>query len=370
MAKELYIGAMSGTSLDGLDIAICELDMALNSLSLITATTIPFPQPLREALFTLCHTANLAFDFLYQTEQTYSQFCAEQTAKFLKQHKITTSSVTAYGFHGQTIRHHPDKTPAYTLQIGDLSRIAAVSGLLTVGDFRRKDVALGGQGAPFAPAFHQSLFSTLDETRVIANIGGISNISILSGKALQAGFDTGPGNALMDGWFKKHHRGNYDASGMWARQGTINQPLLQLLLDETYFQLCPPKSTGRELFNDEWLEQKLHALSLAIDAVDVQTTLTELTAHTLASAIMEHAPNTDTIYVCGGGSHNNYLLERLAHLSTIKVCTTESLGIHPDWIEAAAFAWLAANRLHKKPIELAHITGAQENSVLGGVYEP
>lgn len=370
MAKELFLGAMSGTSLDGLDIALCELDIRLNTIHLITATTTVFPDTLRTVLYQLCHQQNVDFDFLYQTEQHYSQFCADATNKFLEQNNLSPKTVAAYGFHGQTIRHHPDKAPGYTLQIGDLSKISAHTGLRTVGDFRRKDIALGGQGAPFAPAFHQAFFADPDEHRVIANIGGISNISVLSQHELTSGFDTGPGNALLDYWFQKHNSGDYDASGHWAKQGRINAKLLTLLLEDNYFSLSPPKSTGRELFNSEWLDQKLSLIETPLLPQDIQATLTEFTAYTLSDAINRYAPKTNTIYVCGGGSHNTLLMERLRHLSHKQVDTTEILGINPDWIEAAAFAWLAANRLHNKPIKLTNITGASKNAVYGGIYEP
>lgn len=363
MASELYLGAMSGTSLDGLDLALC--DFTADNI-LIDHHFCSFPEQLKQQLYHLSHTATVELDHLYQVEQAYSVFCAETVQNWLSSSQNQMSNIAALGFHGQTIRHQPSAKFPYTVQIGDLSQIAAATGLTVVGDFRRKDIALGGQGAPLVPPFHQAMFGSSTINRVIANIGGISNITVLSPEHPPLGYDTGPGNALLDYWYSQHNQGSYDNEGRWASEGAINQVLLQELLSTPYFQMPFPKSTGRELFNPEWLSNYLATSSAP--PKDIQTTLTELTAISLAQEVKKHKEIKE-VFICGGGYQNHFLLQRLkTHLETISVHSTSKLGIHPDWIEACAFAWLAKNTMNKERTPLMATTGAIRDSILGGVY--
>ena len=370
---DLYIGAMSGTSLDGLDLAICDL----NSQSPVLHTKLfEFPSLLKQSLFDLSHQTTITFNNLYQTEQNYSDFCAHSINSLLKELKLSPSEIKAIGMHGQTVRHHPELSPGYTVQLANLSHISAHTGITTVGDFRRKDLALGGQGAPLVPPFHNAYFGSKTETRVIANIGGISNISILKPKASPVGYDTGPGNALLDYWFSKHNSGDYDLNGDWAKQGQVNTTLLNQLLSVEYFTLSAPKSTGRELFNPEWLHNELDEFHqhnpIITSTADIQATLTELTAKTLADEISTQAKEAGSVYVCGGGWKNSHLINRLSyHLGNkIKVASTTELGIESDWIEACAFAWFAKNTLERKDCMQSSATGATRDAILGGIYYP
>lgn len=359
---------MSGTSLDGLDIALCDF----SSTNILKASHFtPFPQELRQALFDLCHTDNIPLNDLYQTEQRYSRFCANAINAFLKQESINPSDLAALGLHGQTIRHEPNLSPAFTVQLGDWSLVAAETQITTIGDFRRKDVALGGQGAPLVPPFHKAIFSSTSSSRVIVNIGGISNVTILMPAAEPLGYDCGPGNALLDYWFARHHEGTFDTNGDWAKSGEINSTLLQRLLNDPFFMLPAPKSTGRELFNPEWLHSRLDDATVSLEPEEIQATLTELTAQSIAIAVKNHL-NTGEVYVCGGGWKNQFLVERLKQAlgESYTLASTEALGIHSDWVEACAFAWLAANTLHRQDSQQASTTGASRNAVLGGIYYP
>jgi len=366
MAPQFYLGAMSGTSLDGLDIVLCDFE---SHQILKHSSFFPFPDSLKDALFSLCHCEQTSLNQLYTTEQTFSLFCSEAIKNFLHQHQIKADSVMAAGIHGQTIRHEPNLPNPFTVQLGDWSRMAADTGLTIIGDFRRKDLALNGQGAPLVPPFHQAMFES-NTPRVIANIGGISNISVLKSNEPTLGYDTGPGNALLDFWFSKHHSTHYDHNGDWARSGKIDTNLLNQLRSEPYFLQAFPKSTGRELFNPEWLTPILTEHN-TVPAQDIQATLTELTASTLADAVKLHL-NKGELFICGGGWRNAFLVERIKELlgKDYSVESTEALGIHSDWIEACAFAWLASNTINKKDSGQASATGADRNAILGGIYYP
>lgn len=286
---------------------------------------------------------------------------------------IKAKEISAIGNHGQTILHLPEAEPPRTLQIGDPNIIACRTGITTVADFRRMDMAAGGQGAPLAPAFHGRYFRTDKNDRVILNIGGIANITLLPAhpEADVTGFDTGPGNGLMDDWNFKHNQTCMDKNGVWAASGTVNAELLAGLLNDPYFLLPPPKSTGRDDFNLTWLEGRLQEYGKSLSAEDVQATLLELTAQNITNAVKVFADQTEEIYVCGGGAHNPALMGRLKKLLPgIPVASTGDIGIDPDAVEAVTFAWLAKQRMEGKPGNLPSVTGAREAVLLGAIYEP
>ena len=280
---------------------------------------------------------------------------------------VAASAVTAIGSHGQTIRHEPDIDDPFSLQIGDPEIIAAGTGVITVADFRAADIALGGQGAPLAPAFHEWLFREPGRQRVVVNIGGITNITVIAGgDAATTGFDTGPGNTLLDAWIREHKGEGFDRDGAWAATGSVDSALLAALLGDPYFAAEPPKSTGFEHFNLEWL-RAFGAASVA--ATDVQATLCELTAVSLADAVRNVTDAGCELLVCGGGVHNSELMRRIAlQLPDYRVATTATAGLDPDWVEAAAFAWLAMRRLQKQPGNLPAVTGASGPALLGDVH--
>jgi anhydro-N-acetylmuramic acid kinase len=282
------------------------------------------------------------------------------------------AQIEAIGSHGQTVRHLPQAKYPFTLQIGDPNKIAATTGLTTVADFRRRDIAVGGEGAPLAPAFHQWLFAERNSDCVVLNIGGIANLTVLADSTDDViGFDTGPGNTLLDEWISEKQSNAFDDCGAWAASGEVIQPLLLAMLDDPYFALQPPKSTGLEYFNLRWLRNAIQQCSLPKQLLDndVQATLAAFTAGSIADAICRYAPNTSTVMVCGGGVHNDDLMSRLNdNLPVVSVSSTAEFGLDPDWVEAAAFAWLAMRTLHKLPGNLPSVTGARRNAVLGSVY--
>jgi anhydro-N-acetylmuramic acid kinase len=293
----------------------------------------------------------------------------------LQKNGLSARDIAAVGCHGQTIRHRPplqqNKPPQplpYTLQIGDPNRIAELTGITTIADFRRRDIAAGGQGAPLVPAFHAYALHSSSERRVALNIGGIANITLLSAASGIGGFDTGPGNTLMDLWTQLHFQQACDQGGKLAANGSLDQALLSGMLADSYFQLAPPKSTGREYFNLDWLRRYLP--SSYIDALNVLTTLTHLTAHSIVNAVRNFAPQTERVLVCGGGVHNTFLMELLAELlAPCPVVSTSEAGLDPNFVEATAFAWLAKQTLEGKPGNLPEVTGATRPVVLGGIYQ-
>lgn len=365
---ELYIGLMSGTSLDAIDAVIVDLEKA--EPRLLSHLAYPLTAPLQKEILALNTPASSnELDRSCQLDRELGISFATAVDTLLKQANIAAQQIKAIGSHGQTIRHQPDLEKPYSLQIGDPNTIAEFTGITAVADFRRRDIAAGGQGAPLVPAFHQALFAHPDKTRAIINIGGMANISYLQGgknKALQ-GFDTGPGNCLMDAWIQRHQGLNYDQNGNWASQGQPNQALLTRLLEHPFFQQPPPKSTGRESFHLEWLQQELQALP-EIPTADVQATLSELSSLSIANAIQAFAP-ADEVYLCGGGVHNQILVQRLQQLLPKQIITsTETLGLAPDWVEACAFAWLAKQCLQQQAGNHPAVTGAEGFRILGGIY--
>lgn len=360
---ELYIGLMSGTSVDGIDAALVDFSQAQPKL--VGHHYAPWHPTLRAQILALCQPGADEINRLGELEVALGKQFALAANTLLAQNNLTAKQICAIGSHGQTIRHHPQH--GFSLQIGDPNIIAAATNITTVADFRRRDIALGGQGAPLVPAFHQVIFKPTTCARVILNIGGIANITLLPLNSMQPslGFDTGPGNTLFDAWAEKHLQQPCDAHGAWGRQGQIQENLLQRMLDDVFFLLPAPKSTGREYFNLSWLEK----FSVTdIQPVDVQATLVELTAQTIVRAIAAHFAQAE-ILICGGGVHNLFLLERLKSCGkNYTFASTEKFGVHPDWVEAMAFAWLAKQTLEHKVGNLPAVTGAKQASVLGGVY--
>ena len=400
----LYIGMMSGTSLDGMDAVLCQFDGEENiqqPLRLLASISQDFPPRLREVLLALCQpngvqelTSTMGqpsseLDWFGWASKEYAEFASDVVNNLLQQSNTDVESVLAIGCHGQTVRHRPQM--GFSLQLLDANIIAERTGISVVSDFRRRDMAVGGQGAPLVPAFHQALFATPDSTRVLLNLGGIANITVLPANAnlINAnpandalvnnspviGYDTGPANLLLDAWTALHTDKDYDAGGAWAQSGQVVEPLLNQLIEHPFFARTYPKSTGREDFNLAWLQSELQKFDQAsahirYSSADVQATLTELTAMSASMQInmFIKAKENSSVYVCGGGALNDYLMTRLqAHLPHCKVETTASLGLNPAWVEAVAFAWLARQTLMGETGNLPAVTGASKGVVLGQV---
>ena len=367
MTSRLYIGAISGTSVDGLDLALLE---ASEPPTILAGRTVPIPSDLSRLLKSLGSGEVAGLDQLGDADHRLGALIGNSIVEFLAELSLTADRITAIGSHGQTVRHRPDGPAPFSLQIGDPNVIAEITGIDTIADFRRRDMAAGGEGAPLVPPFHDALLRTAKENRTVLNIGGIANISFLPSDltAPITGFDTGPGNAMLDAWVERHTGAHYDRDGAWARTGAIDHELLARLLADVFFDLQPPKSTGKELFNLGWLARCDDQLSRRNPA-DVQATLAELTATTVAQAISRWAPATDRVIVCGGGRLNEHLMERLGVcVAPIPVAPTESFGYGGDWIEAAAFAWLAHRTMTGQVGSDQAITGARASRVLGAFY--
>ena len=370
-AAELYVGALSGTSVDGIDVALVRFDP---QPTLVASHSLAFPAALRSELLALGVPGENEIDRLGRADVALGQLFAQAVNELLTQAGVAPRAVRAIGSHGQTIRHRPGFTPAFTLQIGDPNVIAAATGIPVVADFRRKDVALGGQGAPLVPAFHAAMFRDARSDRVVVNIGGIANLTALPAAptAPVLGFDTGPGNTVLDAWSRRVLQAPMDRDGTLAARGRVVPALLRALLAEPYFAQAAPKSTGPEQFSIGWLERHLGALSAPPSDADVQATLLALTAETIAAAI-ESLPQLTRpdVFICGGGARNPVMLQALrARLPGNRVATTETLGVSANWVEALAFAWLARQRCHALPGNAPAVTGARHAAVLGGLFLP
>ncbi len=364
-----YIGLMSGTSLDGIDAVAIELDG--NALHLVASHCHPMPDELRNDLLVLASGGGEdELERMARSDVLLGRLFAEAVHTLLAQSGLSASEIQAIGSHGQTIRHLPGAHPAATVQIGDPNTLAELTGITTVADFRRRDLAAGGQGAPLVPAFHAARLRQADRNRVVVNIGGMANITVLPADPQQpvSGFDTGPGNVLMDAWASEHLDQPFDRHGAWAAEGRIIPELLAACLADPYFALPPPKSTGREYFHLAWL--KLCNPHLAeLPAADVQASLCALTARSIAQAVRDYAPATQEVFVCGGGVHNTTLMQQLAALlPECPVVPTDQAGLPADWMEAMAFAWLAHQTLSARPGNLPSVTGAHRPVILGGIY--
>ena len=401
----LYIGMMSGTSLDGMDAVLCQFNSDSSAetdtqqpMQLLATHSQAFPPRLRKVLLALCQPngvqelipaegePNSELDWFGWASKEYAEFASEVVNNLLQQSNTDVESVLAIGCHGQTVRHRPQL--GFSLQLLDANIIAERTGISVVSDFRRRDMAVGGQGAPLVPAFHQALFATPDSMRVLLNLGGIANIAVLPADTHSnlenadnqhinsvVGYDTGPANLLLDAWTTLHTEKDYDAGGAWAQSGQVVEPLLNQLLEHPFFHKSYPKSTGREDFNLAWLQDELQKFDQAsadvrYSSADVQATLTELTAMSASMQInmFINAHENSSVYVCGGGALNDYLMTRLqAHLPHCTVETTASLGLNPAWVEAVAFAWLARQTLIGETGNLPAVTGASKGVVLGQV---
>ncbi len=355
---------MSGTSLDGVDAVLAEFSPSAPP-RLLSTHYLPYPDVLRGELLAL-HTPQP--DELHRTAlaaQALAQLYAQAVGAALGD--TPRDRVRAIGCHGQTLRHRP--VDGYTLQVGNAALLAELTGLTVVSDFRSRDIAAGGQGAPLVPAFHAQVLAAPDVHRVVANIGGIANVTDLPPGRPVRGWDTGPGNLLMDAWIQRHQGTRFDRDGAWAGSGQVDADLLDRLMRHPYLGDAPPKSAGREQFNLESLDATLAGLGRSLAPQDVQATLLEFTAASLADAIQRECAGAQALYVCGGGAHNAALMRRLtARLAGVRVDTTAALGIDPDWMEALAFAWLARQALHGEPGNLPAVTGARGTRVLGAIY--
>ena len=363
---EMYIGLISGTSADGIDAALVEFDDGHHG-RLLLGRTYAWEPALRTRLVALGQGGDCTLDELGTLDAQVGIAFADAALALLADAGVDAGAVRAIGSHGQTVRHRPGAPIPFTMQIGDANRITERTGIGTVADLRRRDVAAGGHGAPLLPALHAALLADARESRAVLNLGGIANLTLLpSGGGDVRGFDTGPANALLDAWCERHLGHAYDAHGAWAGAGALDDALLARLLDEAWFAQAPPKSSGREQFHLGWLEPRLRGNEAA---VDVQRTLLELTAASIADALLAQQPDTRRVMVCGGGVHNPLMLERLrARLPGVAVESTAAHGVDPDFVEAMGFAWFARETLAGRPGNLPSVTGARGPRVLGAIH--
>ncbi|RKF15825.1 anhydro-N-acetylmuramic acid kinase [Alginatibacterium sediminis] len=362
------MGMMSGTSIDGVDGVILRFDnntADASSFEIHAAASVDFPKPLAQRLNLLCSPAENEVANIAWSNVELAKLYAQLAKVLLEQSGLEAGDIKAIGCHGQTIRHFPEL--GYSMQIGSPAHLAAFSQIPVIADFRNADMARGGEGAPLVPAFHRALLDTISErNRYVLNLGGIANVTVLSASQPLLGFDTGPANTLLDYWYRSHQsEGYYDSAGLWGRQGQLIDELLTKLMQEPYFQREAPKSTGRELFNPQWLQSRLTNHDYAPQ--DVQRTLYHLTAKSIADALAPFSPGD--IYVCGGGANNPLLLELISdYLPNFSVDDIATLGIDPQWVEASAFAWLAQQYLANKPGNVPEVTGASSEAILGAYY--
>ena len=368
MRRELYAGVMSGTSLDGVDAAIVMFgDAHAASCSIRGFAHVPFPAPLRDELLALQERDDDELARAARAGNALADLYANAIVAACKAAEIAPADLAAAGVHGQTLRHRPEQ--GWTLQLNNPARVAERAKTTIVADFRSRDIAAGGQGAPLVPAFHAAFFGSTDRHRAIVNIGGIANITDLPPGRAGRGFDTGPGNVMLDLWCQRHCGQTFDTNGAWAESGRVDSKLLAALLAEPFFAAAPPKSTGRDLFNAGWLEAALSRAGGQGRAADVQATLLALTARTVADAIRRFAPAAADVFVCGGGARNATLLrELMSEVAPRRLLTTNELGIPAEHVEAVAFAWFAREALAQRPLDLSDVTGARGPRVLGAVY--
>jgi len=358
--SNLYIGVMSGTSLDGIDLVICDIDN--HACKLVSKFKVVFPLELKSLVLNVINTS-VRLKEIGTLDFKLGLLFANAINEFISRENIDPSHINAIGLHGQTLWHEPDSEYPFSMQLGDANVVTAKTNIKTVADFRRMDIANGGQGAPLVPAFHKFLFSKIDGNIAVLNIGGMANITLLHGEI--KGWDTGCGNTLLDLWMSKTRHKAYDKEGAFAKSGNINEELLCAMINDSYFKKLPPKSTGREYFNDAWLRQYLLLFDFLRDE-DIQRTLLELTALSVVNDLED--TNTMKLIVCGGGSKNSFLMQRLTALCNCEVTISDKLGIDSDFLEAMAFAWLARKRICEQTVELSSVTGATKNSILGAVY--
>ena len=363
--SELYIGLMSGTSLDGVDAVL--VDFAHARIQVLAEHFVAYPQALRQDILALQTVASNELDREARLANQLADIYAQAVLQLLAQSPYTAANIQAVCCHGQTIRHAPEH--GYTWQCGNLAQLAEACGIDVIGDLRSRDIAAGGQGAPLVPAFHRQVFHSTEQNRLIINIGGIANLTYLGADGEIHGFDSGPGNMLMDAWIMQHCGQPFDRHGLWAASGQIHQPLLHSMLQTGYFQQTPPKSTGRDLFDLAWLQRMLAQHTAPLAPADVQATLAELVAISIIHAAQDFLPPANSAYLCGGGAHNHYLQQRLAqHAPHISWHSTAELGLPVHQVEATAFAWLGYCFSHRKTANLPIVTGAKGHRILGALY--
>lgn len=364
--EQLHVGIMSGTSLDGIDIAVSAFAEP-RQVRLLGALCIPLQADLRNRLLTLCSPGSDELRDAGIAGQLWARSAAAGVRELLQQLGLQAAQITSIGSHGQTIRHHPEL--GFSLQIGAPALLAELTGIDVACDFRSRDLAAGGQGAPLVPAFHHWAFANPNSPISLLNIGGFANLTLLRPGQPVTGFDCGPGNVLMDAWISQHQGTPYDADGRWAASGKVCESLLADMLKDSYFLLRGPRSTGREHFNPAWLERLLQQQRTRPTPADVQATLLELTAQSICRPLQQEGMQANPVYLCGGGAHNGHLRRRLqALLPEATLNSSEVLGINPDWMEAMAFAWLAWRLNQRKTGNLAEVTGARGNRILGALY--
>ena len=365
--KNLYIGVMSGTSVDAIDIVAVEIFD--DSFNFFDAKSFKFETTLRKEILELSRNSlelnNSEFKLI---DKRLANTYGEAINEFISQLKINKNNIAAVGLHGQTILHKPDSDNPFSLQIGDGQTVSDITGLTIIDDFRSADIRAGGQGAPLAPLFHSWLFRIPNKNRALVNIGGISNISILDDNPLR-GHDLGPGNILLDSWAQTHERGRYDGEGLWGREGNTNENLLDIFLEDNFLRMAPPKSSGADYFNLDWIKTNLNIFDQNIEPQDVQSTLTELTAK-IISDYLNKLSNIREAAICGGGTKNEYLAERIMKLYKGKLFKSDNWGLMSEWVEASGFAYLAYLRLKNQDLDLSNITGSTKKVRLGEIHTP
>jgi len=350
---------MSGTSLDGVDVVLCPVGP--DGIELAASLSYPFDEMLRTDILRVIEWGTTLSE-IGAIDRRLGMLFADAVEALIEEHALDVGQIEAIGLHGQTLWHEPDGEMPFTMQLGDPNIVCARTGIKTVADFRRKDMGFGGQGAPFTPVFHQFIFEKLEGRSVVVNIGGMANITVIGEPLL--GYDTGPGNVLIDSWCRVHFNTPYDSEGTIAQRGEVGEKMLEAMLADPYFSLPAPKSTGRERFNPDWLSPFLKA---GMRSDSVLSTLTELTARSISDEVKKYAP--ERLLLCGGGAKNVYLRGRIASmLEGVEVVRTDEYGIPGDWMEAMAFAWLACKRINGEAVALKSVTGASQNTILGGIY--
>lgn len=367
---EYYIGVMSGTSLDGIDVVLVSIEH--NQCQMISHHSHPMPEKIKQKILAMCSGQFTTLKQIGELDHQLGLLFSEAVLSLLNHPNcpVSATQIRAIGNHGQTLYHQPDGEYPFTLQLGDANLIAAKTGIDTIADFRRKDMAYGGQGAPLVPAFHRTLFAHTDSCLVVLNIGGIANISVINPDQSILGYDTGPGNVLIDSWCMQHQGTPFDRDARFAQRGCVQYEWLLQMQHDEYFSRPAPKSTGREYFNHNWITSQLKNYSKPLTPEDVQRTLTELTAVSICEQVKKHQYGTaPSLLVCGGGAQNPLIMQQLKkHLPHWQVATTEQFGIDSEFMEAMAFAWLAYRRIHDLPSNLPQVTGARKEVSLGVIY--
>ena len=364
---EIYVGLMSGTSADSIDCAT--LDLSSEEIKVINCKNFEIPMDLKKDIIQSSQSEKIEQELIDDLDFRMAEVLADSVKKIISDSNIEAKDIKAIGSHGQTIKHEPKSETPYTLQIGDPQKISNDLDITTVGNYRHDDIEAGGEGAPLTPVFHKTVFGSDKKRKVIVNIGGITNITALNYPEL-IGFDTGPGNCLMDCWSRINNVGDYDDRGSWAASGTINQSLLEIMMEDEYFSRKYPKSSGPDYFSYKWIQENLLRLSKEILAEDVQATLAQVTVISLIESINFLNLSNENIYLCGGGVHNDFLCSEINKQSKVRVSTTLELGIDPDYVEAICFGWLAKQRIENKSFDLSEITGSKGEVYLGRIYEP